>query len=209
LNNSRFQTAAQAGISAAEVPRLKLKWAFAFPDTYISNGQPTVVGGRLFVPSANRRLYSLDAKTGCQYWMFEPDAPVRASPTVTSITGQRARSVAFFGDRRGTAYAIDAETAELIWKTHVDETGQSAGISAAPAYYDGRLYVPFTAAVEGSVDLKTVCCRSRGALAALDAATGRVLWKTYTILEEPRITGQNKAGPNSSPRATRIRSAVA
>jgi polyvinyl alcohol dehydrogenase (cytochrome) len=194
LNNSRFQTAAQAGISAAEVPRLKLKWAFAFPDTYISNGQPTVVGGRLFVPSANRRLYSLDAKTGCQYWMFEPDAPVRASPTVTSITGQRARSVAFFGDRRGTAYAIDAETAELIWKTHVDETGQSAGISAAPAYYDGRLYVPFTAAVEGSVDLKTVCCRSRGALAALDAATGRVLWKTYTILEEPRITGQNKAG---------------
>jgi len=194
LNNSRFQTSAQAGISAAEVPRLKLKWAFAFPDAYISNGQPTVVGGRLFVPSANRRIYSLDAKTGCQYWVFEPDAPVRASLIIASMTGQHPRNVAFFGDRRGTAYAIDAETAEVIWKTKVDETGQSAGISAAPAYYDGRLYVPLTAAGEGSVDMKTVCCRSRGALAALDAATGRVLWKTYTIPEEPRVTGQNKAG---------------
>ena len=194
LNNSRFQTAAQAGIGVAEVPRLKLKWAFAFPDAYISNGQPTVIGGRLFVPSANRRLYSLDAKTGCQYWAFEADAPVRSSPTIAAIVGQRTRNVAFFGDRRGTAYAIDAETGESIWKTKVDETGQSAGIGGAPAYYDGRLYVPLTAAGEGSIDLKAVCCRSRGALAALDAATGRVLWKTYTIPEEPRITGQNKAG---------------
>ena len=194
LSNTRFQPGAQAGISASEVPRLKLKWAFAFPDTFISNGQPTVVGGRLFVPSANRRLYSLDAKTGCQYWAFEPDAPVRASPTIVSLRGERARNVAFFGDRRGTAYAIDAETAEVIWKTKVDETGQSAGISAAPAYYEGRLYVPLTAAGEGAVDLRTVCCRSRGALAALDAATGKILWKTYTIPEEPRITGQNKAG---------------
>jgi polyvinyl alcohol dehydrogenase (cytochrome) len=194
LNNTRFQPAAQAGINASEVPRLKLKWAFAFPDTFISNGQPTVAGGRLFVPSANRRIYSLDAKTGCQYWAFEPDAPVRASPTVVSLKGERTRNVAFFGDRRGTAYAIDAETAEVIWKTKVDETGQSAGISAAPAYYDGRLYVPLTAAGEGAVDLGTVCCRSRGALAALDAGTGKVLWKTYTIPEEPRIAGQNKAG---------------
>ena len=173
LNNSRFQTTAQAGIIATEVPRLKLKWAFAFPDAYISNGQPTVVGGRLFVPSANRRIYSLDAKTGCQYWVFEPDAPVRASPTIVSVTAQRTRNVAFFGDRRGTAYAIDAETAEVIWKTKVDETGQSAGISAAPAYYDGRLYVPLTAAGEGSVDLKTVCCSSRGRLRRSTLSPGK------------------------------------
>jgi polyvinyl alcohol dehydrogenase (cytochrome) len=161
LNNTRFQPTAHAGINESEVPRLKLKWAFAFPDTFISNGQPTVAGGRLFVPSANRRLYSPDAKTGCQYWAFEPDAPVRGSPTIFSLKGERTRNVAFFGDRRGTVYAIDAETAEIIWKTKVDETGQSAGISAAPAYYDGRLYVPLTAAGEGAVDLRTVCCRSR------------------------------------------------
>jgi len=194
LDNTRFQPPAPAGLDADRVPRLKLKWAFAFPDTYISNGQPTVVGGRLFVPSANRRIYSLDAKTGCQYWVFEPDAPVRASPTIVAVKTPRLRNVAFFGDRRGTAYAIDAETAELIWKTKVDETGQSAGISGAPAYFDGRLYVPLIAGGEGVVDLKTVCCRSRGALAALDASTGKVLWKTYTIPEEPRIAGYNKAG---------------
>jgi polyvinyl alcohol dehydrogenase (cytochrome) len=194
LNNTRFQPTNLAGLTADQVPGLKVKWAFAFPDTFISNGQPSVVGGRLFVPSANRRIYSLDAKTGCQYWVFEPDAPVRSAFTVVTLNGAPRRMLAFFGDRRGTAYAIDAATAELIWKVKVDETGQSAGISAAPAYYDGRLYVPLTAGGEGVLDLKTVCCRSRGALAALDAATGKVLWKTYTIPEEPRITGTNKAG---------------
>src|SRR5947209_2768675 len=80
--NSRFQSAAAAGLTAEEVPKLTLKWAFAFPNTFTANGQPTVVGGRIFVPSANRNIYSLDAKSGCQYWSFEAEAPVRAAITI-------------------------------------------------------------------------------------------------------------------------------
>ncbi len=66
LSNARFQPADRAGLTADQVPQLKLKWAFAFPNAPLSWGQPTVVGGRIFVPSANRNVYSLDAKTGCQ-----------------------------------------------------------------------------------------------------------------------------------------------
>src|SRR5579863_5735413 len=69
--NTRFQPEKTAGLTAAEVPKLKLKWAFAFPNTFTANGQPTVAGGRVFVASANRKVYSLDAQTGCQYWSFE------------------------------------------------------------------------------------------------------------------------------------------
>ena len=77
LANTRFQPADRAGLKAAEVPKLKLKWAFAFHGTFVAYGQPTIVGGRVFVPSANRSIYSLDAGTGCQYWSFEAQAPVR------------------------------------------------------------------------------------------------------------------------------------
>ena len=195
--NSRFQTTAGAGFTADQIPRLKLKWAFAFPDTSIANGQPTVVGGRVFVPSANRHVYSLDARSGCQYWSFEPDAPVRSAITIVTLAGVKGtvttRAVAFFGDRRANAYAVDAVTGELLWKVRVDDQPR-AGITAAPAYFNGRLYFPLADSEEGAaVDIKYECCTGRGALVSLDAVTGKQIWKTYTI-PEARPTAKNKAG---------------
>ncbi|HEV2689533.1 MAG TPA: PQQ-binding-like beta-propeller repeat protein [Bryobacteraceae bacterium] len=194
LANTRFQSTEQAGLTAAQVPRLKLKWAFAFPSTFIANGQPTIVGGRVFVPSANRNIYSLDAKTGCQYWSFEAQAPARTAISIATLKGERTRHVAFFGDRRGNAYAVDASSGELLWKTHVDEHSH-ATIVGAPQYYDGRLYVPVTAAEEGSaMNPKYECCSARGAMVALDAFTGKLIWKTYTIAEEPHPLSKNSEG---------------
>ena len=40
-SNSRFQNAKAAGLTAADVPKLTLKWAFGFPDTTVASGQPT------------------------------------------------------------------------------------------------------------------------------------------------------------------------
>ncbi|HKA52144.1 MAG TPA: c-type cytochrome, partial [Candidatus Binatia bacterium] len=48
LANTRFQTAERAGLSAEQVPNLKLKWAFGYPEGTVAS-QPTVVGGRVFV----------------------------------------------------------------------------------------------------------------------------------------------------------------
>ncbi len=67
LAQRRFQPAAMAGLTAAQVPALKLKWAFGFPGVNQAYAQPTVVGGRIFVGSAGRKVYSLDAATGCEY----------------------------------------------------------------------------------------------------------------------------------------------
>src|SRR5262249_43170828 len=82
LQNTRFQP---TGLNGDQVARLKLKWAFGFAGTFVANGQPTVVGGRIFVPSANRKIYSLDAKTGCQYWAIESEAPVRTAVAVATV----------------------------------------------------------------------------------------------------------------------------
>src|SRR5277367_5235909 len=42
LLNTRFQTAAQAGLSATDVPHLKVKWAFGFPATLDANAHPSI-----------------------------------------------------------------------------------------------------------------------------------------------------------------------
>ena len=193
VTNARLQSAAQAKLEAADVPKLKLKWAFAFRETFVANGQPSIIGGRVFVASANRNIYSLDANTGCEYWEFQAEAPVRTAISVAALKGSK-RNAAFFGDQRGNAYAIDASNGELLWKTRVDEHPK-AKIVGAPTYYDGRLYVPVTAGEEGpQIDPKYECCSGRGAIMALDAATGKQIWKTYTIAEQAKPTGKNWAG---------------
>jgi polyvinyl alcohol dehydrogenase (cytochrome) len=192
-SNARFQPADRAGLTADQVPQLKLKWAFAFPNAPFSWGQPTVFGGRIFVPSVNRNVYSLDAKSGCQYWSFETEVPARTAVVIAALPGEPKRYAAFFGDSRATAYAVDATTGELLWKVHVDAHPKSK-IVGALAYYEGRVFVPVTGGEEVGLGDKYECCSSRGALVALDAASGKQIWKTFTIAEEPHPTTKTAAG---------------
>lgn len=193
LSNARFQPGERAGLTADQVPRLKLKWAFAFPNAPLAWGQPTVSGGRVFVPSANRQVYSLDANSGCQYWSFETEFPARTAIFIAQLPGQPRRYAAFFGDSRANAYAVDATTGELLWKVHID-SHPKAKIVGALEYYDGRVFVPLTGGEEVGLGNKYECCSSRGGLVALDAVTGKQIWKTYTIAEEPHPTTKTAAG---------------
>ncbi len=206
-SNARFQPAEQAGLAASDIPRLKVKWAFAFPGAPLSWGQPTVVGGRIFVPSANRNVYSLDAKSGCQYWSFETEVPARTAVVIGALPGDAKRQVAFFGDSRATAYAVDAATGELLWKVRVDNHPK-AKIVGSFEYFEGRVFVPVTGGEEVGLGDKYECCSSRGALVALDAATGKQVWKTYTVAEEPHPTSKTAAGvQNMGPSGASIWSA--
>ena len=188
----RFQPAAMARLSANDVPRLKLKWAFAFPGVNRAFAQPTVVGGRVVVGSASTAVYSLNANSGCQYWAFKPDAPVRTAITIGA--GEQGRWLAYFGDQRAQAYAVDAQTGALVWKRSV-ESFPGATITGAPALADGTLYVVTSSAEEVlGANPKYECCRFRGSISALNAATGEVRWKSFTIAEEPKPVRKNAQG---------------
>ena len=105
----------------AQVPNLKLKWAFGFPTGETSSSQPTVVAGRVFVGSDNGYIYSLDAATGCVYWSFEGGSIVRGALTVGPVTGQgAARFAVFFGDGHANVFAVNAQDGKMLWKTNVD-----------------------------------------------------------------------------------------
>ena len=79
LANSRMQTTAAAGLRTEDIPKLKVKWAFGVPYEVTVEAQPIVVGGRVFFGSATGAVYSLDARTGCQYWMFKADTRMRTA----------------------------------------------------------------------------------------------------------------------------------
>jgi polyvinyl alcohol dehydrogenase (cytochrome) len=186
VENSRYQPA--PGLSASDLSKLKIKWTFGFPGDFVAFSQPTIYDGRVFVGSAGGTVYSLDAASGCMVWSFEAGAGVRTAVSIGP------GPIAYFGDLQANVYAVDANTGAQLWKTRVDPH-PVARITGSPKLYDGRLYVPVASHEEWtSSDARYECCTFRGSVAALDARTGRQIWKTYTIAEEPRPTRKSKAG---------------
>ena len=187
----RFQSADGARLTADAVPRLKLKWAFGFPGAQAAYGQPAIAGNRLFVGSADGTVYALAADIGCQHWAFKASAQVR---TAISVGKAGDTAAIFFGDQQGNAYAVSAATGALLWKVHVDDH-PAARITGAPTLVNGVLYVPTSSAEEGlAASPMYSCCTYRGTLSALNASSGAVIWKSYTIAESPKPTNKNKAG---------------
>jgi polyvinyl alcohol dehydrogenase (cytochrome) len=210
LDNTRYQP--EPAIRATDVAKLALKWAYGY-QSGSEFGQPTVVDGRLFISSSAGRIYALDAKTGCTYWTYDAAAgsrtavfigelglskravlPKKLKRTLAHLDVIKAPSAAFFGDDSGAVYALDAQKGTLLWKSQVD-THPLARIVGAPTLYNDRLYVA-TASTEDKMAGSPGygCCTFRGGVAALDIGSGRVVWKSYTVLEEPQPTRKNGAG---------------
>lgn len=194
--NNRFQPAETAGLSARQVPRLELKWAFGFAGVNSARAQPAVASGRLFVGAENGEVYALDAKTGCTYWTFHAGAGIRTAVSVGPYENGAASGFAvYFADMGATAYAVDASTGTELWRVKVDEHPY-AGSTGSPTLYEGRLYVPTSGVGEegrgGQAGYE--CCTFRGSVTALDASMGKVLWKSFSIPEAPTPRGENGHG---------------
>ncbi|MFT7458987.1 MAG: polyvinyl alcohol dehydrogenase (cytochrome), partial [Planctomycetota bacterium] len=195
LANRRFQPAEMAGLRPEDVPALKLSWAFAFPGETRTVGQPTVVGARVFVGTYTGKVYSIDAKTGCLYWVFDTGNSVRTAITIYKIDESPSPLyAATFASSEGVAFAVNADSGEQLWRTPI-ETHSHTRLSGAPQVYRGRIYVPVAtneSIAAASADYQ--CCNNRGSVSALDAKTGEIIWKQYTIKEEPAPLVKNQAG---------------
>ncbi len=192
LSNTRYQP--NPGIKAEDAPRLKVKWAFAHPGT-MATGQPTIIGDRLFLTIEAGLIYSLNAQTGCTYWTMNPGAAVRAAISAGPLpAGSKHKFAVYFGDEKSNVQALDAATGKLLWKTKVEDHFLSR-ITGAPVLHGNRLYVPVSSFEEtAGRDAKYECCKFRGSIVALDADTGRIIWKSYTIPEPPRPFKKNSSG---------------
>ncbi len=192
VTNTRFQPAEHARLEAADVPRLELKWAFGYPRSAAAQSQPTVVGGRLFVASQRGVVFALDAKSGCTHWTYAAQSGVRSAMTVGRL--EDGRHALYFGDFGANVYALDPATGAELWQRDVEDHA-GARITGAPVLHDNRLYVPVSSLEEAlAADPRYPCCTFRGSIVALDATTGDVAWKSYTIPEAPSPRGRNPDG---------------
>jgi polyvinyl alcohol dehydrogenase (cytochrome) len=220
VENTRYQP--EPAIRATDVAKLALKWAFGYAGNSVS-GQPTIVDGRVFVASASGRVYALDARTGCTFWSLDAQSGVPTAISIadfgtTRVLGQKKAprskntrrhksntnahlevqkppSAALFGDDKGAVYAVDAEKGTLLWKTQVD-THPLARIVGTPTLYLDRLYVAVgSGEAKAASDPGHSCCTFRGSLAAIDIASGRIVWKTYLLPDEPLPVA---AGPGAT-----------
>ncbi|MGZ5986948.1 MAG: outer membrane protein assembly factor BamB family protein, partial [Caulobacteraceae bacterium] len=192
--SSRFQR--RPGLTEADLPRLKVKWAFAMP----GGGQPTVVGDWLFVTNRSGKFYALDTHTGCVHWSVD-DLVARTTPMVIKSPISPSGWLTVVGQSDRIVRAFDAQTGKELWRSARLENHGSSVLTGAPVIAGDRLLVPISSIEEASAMSKAyACCTFRGSLAALDLKSGKLLWKTSMIDEPAQVirekdTGQKVSGP--------------
>jgi polyvinyl alcohol dehydrogenase (cytochrome) len=186
--SDRFQR--NPGLSAADIPKLKLKWAYTMP----GGGQPIVVGDWLFMTNRGAKSYALDARTGCMHWALE-GASSRTAPLIVRSSISPSGWATFIGVGARVVRAIDAQTGKDIWKSESLDSHPASGITGSLVVAGEQIFVPITSGEEGAAAQKSyVCCSFRGSLVALDLKTGKTQWKTYTITEPLQPTRKTADG---------------
>ncbi|MFC6884404.1 PQQ-binding-like beta-propeller repeat protein [Actinomadura yumaensis] len=185
---------AERDITPANVGGLKLKWAFGYPrNAGTPRSQPAVIGDTVYFGAPDGLFHARDARTGAAKWSFDLStvgtgrAQVQDGPAV-------AGGKVYFGDSRGYLFAVDQRTGALAWSQRLDTT-VSAIVTSSPTVYRGRVYVGVSSG-ENLLGKDHACCTFRGHVDALDAATGKPVWRFHTV-PEPR---QDGTWPNGVPR---------
>ncbi|WP_158891072.1 PQQ-binding-like beta-propeller repeat protein [Amycolatopsis anabasis] len=192
-SGSRFN-AAEHVINPRTAGNLKLKWAFAFPKTgFPLKSQPAVADGDIFFGGPDGKFYAADAKTGATKWTFDLGSvdPGRGPGVVTDGPAV-ARGKVFFGDMRGYLYAVEQRTGKLVWAKNTEP--HRAGMhTSSPIFHDGRIYLGASSGEMLSTDRKYPCCTFRGHVDSIDAETGELVWRYFTV-PEPQANGTWPSG---------------
>ena len=201
VGNTRHR-AGESILTKSNVGQLELKWAFAYPDATRARSQPVVTEEVTFIGSQEGTIFALDNTNGCPWWTFSADAEVRGAIFVDT-DDQGAPETLLVGDFGGSAYAISAQTGELIWKREVHEHPQATITGSVIAHEDTLLVPVSSLEVLLAARVGYPCCSFRGAVVALSISSGEELWRTYTT-DEPRPTilstaGTQQFGPSGAP----------
>ncbi len=190
LRQTRHQP--DSALNADNVAELSLAWAFAVPGAATMRSQPVVAGDTLYLATTAGQVFALDRRSGCVRWMQDADAPVRTALHLgqNPDTGD---PVLYVGDTAARVLALDARDGSVLWERTLRLYPWSM-LTGSPVQHDTQLFVPVSS-FEVSLARRDdhPCCRARGAVVALHAATGEVQWQTFMGPEAQR-TGYNPVG---------------
>jgi alcohol dehydrogenase (cytochrome c) len=174
-DNQRFSPLKQ--ITDQNVGGMKLAWAFQVGALRSNEASPIVIDGTLYISSSTgpKGVYALNAKTGALKWQFQPDVAEDVQPFVCCDVDSRGVSFAagkiLFSQLDGYLSALDAQTGKLAWKSKVVDYKDGETNTSPPLIVKNMALVGFSGGEYGA----------RGAIQAYDIASGKELWKTWTI----------------------------
>jgi len=194
LNNSRSQQS-ERQITAADAAQLVAKWVFTTGSDV--SATPTVAGNAVYFPDWAGNLYAVRADTGTLLWSRQiADYNGRAG-SISRVSPAIYNDELIIGDNMATSVThngahvigIDRNTGALRWITQVD-AHPAAIITGSPVFNGSSVYVGVSSNEEAlATNPAYPCCTFRGSMVALDATTGAVLWKTYTLPDNGGLTG--------------------
>ena len=144
--------------------------------------------------SMSGKVYSLDAATGCVHWRYDYRGGARASMSIGKLASAPSGHALYLADDRMFVRALDAGTGKELWSTQIDDH-KVGRVTGSPALHDGVLYVPLSSSEESQGNTASYqCCTFLGTVVAIDARTGKTIWKQAVLNEKPRPTRKNSAG---------------
>jgi len=177
LTNQRYSTLKQ--IDTTNVGQLKGAWMTRLKGSgaagkYSFEASPLVKDGIMYVITGNDDVFALNAKTGTILWEYWSGIDQRISTVCCGWVNRglaMGEGLLFFGQLDANFVALDMKTGEVKWKTALEKWENGYTITSAPLYYDGIVYSGIAGGEFGV----------RGRLTALDAKSGAILWRSYTL----------------------------
>jgi alcohol dehydrogenase (cytochrome c) len=177
LTNQRYSTLNQ--INTSNVKQLKGAWMTRLKGSgaagkYSFEASPLVKDGVMYVITGNDDVFALRAKTGEILWEYWSGIDQQISTVCCGWVNRglaMGEGLLFFGQFDSNVVALDMQTGKVVWKTPIEKWENGYTITSAPLYFDGIVYSGISGGEFGV----------RGRLTALDAKSGAILWRSYTL----------------------------
>jgi alcohol dehydrogenase (cytochrome c) len=169
-----------AQVTSRNVQDLRLEWVWAMNDGGANQPMPLVHNGIIYLANTSNTMQALDGRTGELIWEN------RIGPEATIAYGAT-RSIAIYQDKVFLAttdarlIALDARTGKIVWETVIADKKKGYSNTSGPLVIRGKV-------VQGLMG----CDRYKEGgcfISAYDAASGKQLWKFFTVAQEGQPGG--------------------
>ena len=181
-NHNTRSAAAEHAINAGNVRNLKTAWIFTTSGDVSATA--TIVNGVAYVPDWGGKLWAIDTRTGKAIWSHDVSeyTGTSGSASRTSPAYWNGELVIGTGNLMTSGLSpafeigIDARSGAMLWRTRTD-ANIAAIVTGSATIDNGIVYT----GVSSKTEHTTVTPTFRGSVEALDARTGKILWKTYMV----------------------------